>query len=204
MVEKDLGPARVSAFSDGVIAIIITIMVLELHVPRSADPHLLLALWPTLASYALSYAFVAIYWMNHHHLFSMVRRVDTALLWSNILLLFFLSLMPFLTAYVGETHMASFPVFCYATNMLVCGVCFMALAALIARNHFCGDAEAELLYRASLKKNLIAIALYAVAIACSYSRPMFSMTLILAVAVMYIVPGAGVQRAIRNRTGLGG
>ena len=132
-VEKDLSPARVEAFSDGVIAIIITIMVLELHVPQDHTLNGLLGLWQTFASYALSYLLVAIYWINHHHLFSMVKRVDLGILWSNILLLFVLSLVPFFTAFVGQSKGSPFAVLLYAGIMFSGGLSFMVLKVAIAR-----------------------------------------------------------------------
>jgi uncharacterized membrane protein len=193
MIPQDLSPARLQAFSDGVIAVIITLMVLELKVPAGASYGDFLKLWPNFAIYALSYLLVAIYWMNHHHLLSMVRRVSIAMLWTNIALLFFLSLVPFCTAYVGQTRAASFPVLCYAVDMLASGSCFMLLAATIAAGHFRGDAEAEAAHRSARQKNLLAMGLYCVAGLCAYYKPQVSMGLILIVACMYLVPGSWVK-----------
>jgi uncharacterized membrane protein len=192
-VEKDLSPARVEAFSDGVIAIIITIMVLELHVPQDHTLHGLLGLWQTFASYGLSYLLVAIYWVNHHHLFSMVKRVDLGILWSNILMLFVLSLVPFFTAFVGQSKGSSFAVLMYAGVMLAGSVSFMVLKAAIARHHFKGDAEMEKLDHAATRKNAIALALYGMAMASAYWHPALSMVMIALVAVMYFVPGSWIE-----------
>jgi uncharacterized membrane protein len=192
MIERDLSPARVQAFSDGVIAIIITIMVLELHVPADASPQTLLRLWPTLASYALSYVLLAIYWVNHHHLFSLVKRVNVLILWANIALLFFLSLVPFFTAYVGQSRMANFPVLCYCINTVLCGYCYRLLARAIVVHHFTGDPEMSKFIRANSRKNAVAMTMNLLSVVAAYWHPSVSMGLIAAVAVMYFVPGSWV------------
>src|SRR5579864_1313267 len=125
--EQPMGTGRLEAFSDGVIAIIITIMVLELQVPRGADASTLLAQWPVFLSYALSYLVVAIYWINHHRLFHIVPRVNNAVLWSNNLLLFCLSLIPFATAYMGENQFKPFPTATYAALLTTCAIAFLVL-----------------------------------------------------------------------------
>ena len=192
-VEKDLSPARVEAFSDGVIAIIITIMVLELHVPQDHTLNGLLGLWQTFASYALSYLLVAIYWVNHHHLFSLVKRVDVGILWSNILLLFVLSLVPFFTAFVGQSKGSPFAVLMYAGVMFSGALSFMVLKVAIARHHFKGDEEMEKLDHAATRKNVIALALYGMAMASAYWHPGLSLAMIAMVAVMYFVPGSWIE-----------
>ncbi len=178
------------AFSDGVIAIIVTIMVLELHVPTDFTPRGMAILWPTLISYALSYVLVAIYWVNHHHLFSLVKRVDVQMLWANIALLFFLSLIPFFTAYVGQSRLAPFPVLCYCCDMFVSALCYRALGGAIARTHFKGNADLEPYDRASGRKNRFALVCNGLAIALAYWHPAVSMALILLVALGYFAPGA--------------
>jgi uncharacterized membrane protein len=194
-VDKDLSPARVEAFSDGVIAIIITIMVLELHVPQDHTLKGLLELWPTLSSYALSYLMVAIYWVNHHHLFSVVKRVDIGILWSNIVLLFVLSLVPFATAFVGQSHMSSFSVLVYAALLFASGLAFMGLKSAIAKHHFRGDPQLEELDRAATRKNAIALAMYALAGLSAYWHVTLSLALITLVAVMYLVPNSWIESA---------
>jgi uncharacterized membrane protein len=191
--ERDLSPARVEAFSDGVIAIIITIMVLELHVPQDHTLHGLLGLWQTFASYALSYLLVAIYWVNHHHLFSVVRRVDLGILWSNIVLLFVLSLVPFFTAFVGQSHMSPFAVLTYSGLLFTSALAFMALKMAVAKHHFRGDPHMEELSRAATRKNAIALAMYMLAMLSAYWHSALSMVLIALVAVMYLVPSAWVE-----------
>jgi uncharacterized membrane protein len=188
MAEQDLSPARVEAFSDGVIAIIITIMVLELHVPASGSTKSLVALWPTGLSYALSYLLVSIYWINHHHLFSFVRKVSVRILWTNIVLLFFMSLIPFFTAYVGQTRMSSLSVLLYAVIMFLAGAAFYFLRGAIAVDHFHGGAAIEAADHAAMRKNLISLAMYVLAMAAAYWHPAVGMALVLMVAVTYLVP----------------
>jgi len=125
MTRQPMSKGRLEAFSDGVIAIIITIMVLELKVPHGADPASLLAVWPIFLSYLLSFLVVAIYWVNHHTLFNAAHHASTGLLWSNNALLFFLSLIPFATGYMGENDFAPFPTALYAATLLLAGLAFI-------------------------------------------------------------------------------
>jgi uncharacterized membrane protein len=193
MAQRDLSPARVEAFSDGVIAIIITIMVLELHVPGSGSVKALEALWPTGLSYALSYVLVSIYWIQHHHLFSFVHKVSVRILWSNIVLLFFMSLIPFFTAYVGQTRMSSLSVLLYAVIMFLAGVAFSFLRAAVAVDHFHESEALELADHAAARKNMISLAMYVLAMAAAYWHPALGMVLVLLVAVTYVVPTRWVE-----------
>jgi uncharacterized membrane protein len=178
---------RLEAFSDGVIAIIITIMVLELKVPHGDTPDAVLALWPTFLSYALSFFLVAIYWVNHHQLFSRVERVSHDILWGNNLLLFCISLIPFVTAYVGDNHLSAFPVALYSGVMFVCGVAFLILAKIIVRSAP-DDVELVALDRRAARKNMIALAIYAFGVVVAYIHPAATLVCIAAVAVMYFRP----------------
>jgi uncharacterized membrane protein len=180
----ELSPARLEAFSDGVIAIIITIMVLELKIPHAPEPDAFLQQWPLYASYALSFLLVGIYWVNHHYLFKSVHHVTHAILWANLLLLFFLSLVPFATGYIGENHLAPFPAAVYATAMLLPALCFLLVYAAILR----AGGHDRGVVRATTRKNLAAIALYAAAIPLAYVSSWITMALILVVAIMYLVP----------------
>ncbi|MGY2892954.1 TMEM175 family protein [Deinococcus sp. UYEF24] len=136
--------SRLEAFSDGVLAIIITIMVLELRTPEGHEWQGLLKLWPTLLAYVLSFIYVGIYWNNHHHLMYTVRRVNGNILWANLHLLFWLSLFPFVSGWAGESHFAAVPMTCYAGVALMCAVAFDILARVIVRadtsNHLLADA----------------------------------------------------------------
>jgi uncharacterized membrane protein len=188
MADRDLSPARVEAFSDGVIAIIITIMVLELHVPGSGSVKALEALWPTAMSYVLSYLLVSIYWIQHHHLFSFVHKVSVRILWTNIILLFFMSLIPFFTAYVGQTRMTSLSVLLYAVVMFLAACSFFALREAIAVDHFHGSDAMEAANHAARRKNVISLGIFVLAMLAAYWHPAVGMVLVLMVAVTYLVP----------------
>jgi uncharacterized membrane protein len=191
--DEPLSPGRLEAFSDGVIAIILTIMVLELKAPESADPGTLLHEWPIFISYIISYFYVAVYWINHHHLFHRVKRVDLPVLWANVALLFFMSLIPFFTEWMESTRLSPFPTAVYAATMLVAGAAFSVLDRVVARQSI-GDKEMVLVRRAAQRKNLIAICIYAVAIPIAFYRTTISLALVFVVAVLYAVPSLWVER----------
>jgi uncharacterized membrane protein len=193
MADRDLSPGRVEAFSDGVIAIILTIMVLDLHVPSERSPMALLTLWPTAAGYALSYLLIAIYWVNHASLFSFVKKVSLRILWSNIVLLFFMSLIPFFTAYVGQTRMSPLSVLLYALSMFMAGIAFYFLREAISVHHFHDDGVMEAANRASARKNILALAFYVLAMAAAYWHPAVGMTLVLLVALTYLAPESWIE-----------
>src|SRR4051812_27452109 len=131
-MNKEMSSSRLEAFSDGVLAIIITIMVLELKAPHGDGFASLLSVWPVFLSYTLSYVMVAIYWLNHHRLFHFIKVVDIRILWANILLLFCLSFVPFATAYMGE-NLSPFSTALYSATLLVCALAFYVLRAAIGR-----------------------------------------------------------------------
>jgi uncharacterized membrane protein len=191
--DEPLSPGRLEAFSDGVIAIILTIMVLELKAPGSADPGTLLHEWPIFISYIISYFYVAVYWINHHHLFHRVKRVDLPVLWANIALLFFMSFIPFFTAWMESTRLSPFPTAVYAATMLVAGAAFSVLDRVVARQSI-GDPDMVLVRRAAQRKNMIAICIYAAAIGTAYYKTTLSLALIFLVAVLYAVPSLWVER----------
>ena len=191
--DEPLSPGRLEAFSDGVIAIILTIMVLELKSPESPDPHALAHEWPIFISYVISFFYVAVYWINHHHLFHRVKRVDLPILWTNILVLFCMSLIPFFTEWMESTRLSAFPTAVYAAVMLVNGGAFSVLNRAVGRQSV-ASAEFVLLERAAMRKNLIAIGIYAVAIPVAYYRTPLSLALVSLVAVLYAVPSLWVER----------
>jgi uncharacterized membrane protein len=191
--DEPLSSGRLEAFSDGVIAIILTIMVLELKSPDGADPHALLHDWPIFISYVISFFYVAVYWINHHHLFHRVKRVDLPILWANIALLFFMSLIPFFTEWMESTRLSPFPTAVYATTMLVAGAAFSVLNRAVGRQSV-ATSEFVLLERAALRKNLIGMGIYAVAIPAAFYRPTLSLALIFLVALLYAVPTLWVER----------
>ncbi len=187
--QQPMGTGRLEAFSDGVIAIIITIMVLELKVPLHADPATLFAQWPVFLSYALSYLVVAIYWVNHHRLFHIVPRVNSAVLWSNNFLLFCMSLIPFATAYMGENQFRPFPTAVYAALLLACAIAFLILREIVSRE-LQEAGRFELLRAQARRKNLISIGLYALSVPAAYLHPAITLVLAFTVAGIYFLPEA--------------
>lgn len=184
MLDKLSTPERLTAFSDGMFSIIITIMVLELKPPHTADPAALLEQWPTFLAYALSYLQAGIYWVNHHALFKSAEKVDDRVLWLNLLMLFALTLMPFATAYMGENHAAPFPTALYAFVMLMPALTWDQLHRAIVRVNP-GDSAATW---SAMLRGWIALALYASAVLIAFVSPALSLVLILTVAVMYFLP----------------
>ncbi|MBI1216249.1 MAG: DUF1211 domain-containing protein [Alphaproteobacteria bacterium] len=190
---RDIAPGRLEAFSDGVIAIIITIMVLELKVPHRDTLESLLDQWPVFLSYALSFVMVAEYWMNHQLLFHLVKKVDNRILWSNLLLLFSISLIPFFTGFMGENHISPFSTAAYSGWMLVCSLSFMVMFLSVAR-HFGRGEEARCMRRAGIIKNAVATLLYVLAVPAAYVYPALSLCLNVAVAMMYFLPNSWLEK----------
>jgi uncharacterized membrane protein len=195
--EPQMGTGRLEAFSDGVIAIIITIMVLELHVPRGDDPWLLLQVWPIFVSYAVSFLTVAIYWVNHHGLIHQARRASTAVLWSNILWLFFLSLIPFATANMGQNHVSHFSAALYAFVMLATALGYLALRLALA-HELRGDSDYQAAHRPAQRKLWIAVTSYMLAVVVAFIAPYLSLLLVFLVAASYFLPGAWLGK-LRSR-----
>jgi uncharacterized membrane protein len=181
------GAERLGAFSDGVIAIIITIMVLDLKAPHESSLLALFALWPTFAAYALSYLFVGVVWVNHHHLLRYAENATASIIWSSMAFLFFVSLIPFCTSYLADRRMDSFTTALYAVNFLLITVAFMFFQWAVSRQIDLTPAESAAV-RLATRRNWIALALYAIAIPAAYLHPAISLALILAVALLYFVP----------------
>ena len=188
-MSEGTGIGRVEAFSDGVIAIIITIMVLELKVPHGADPALLIGLWPTLLSYGLSFLVIAVYWVNHHSLLDQAKRATARVLWCNLVWLFCLSLIPFATAYMGENRFTPFSTALYSAVLLLPGIAIVPLRAAVAT-----QVKDEAAYRAiwtrAVRKNTLTILLYAAAVPLAFVHPAISLMLGFAVAAVYFIPNA--------------
>ena len=180
--------ARLEAFSDGVIAVIITIMVLDLRAPRTDAPGELLTLWPSFLIYLISYLFVAIYWINHHSLLATAARVTPLLIWANGFLLFCLSLVPFATAYVANTKIAVLPTVVYAALQCVRGVGFTLILTVIMGQRR-DDADFMTHARARARKNYVSIAAYFASILVAAYSPVAALTIFGAVAIAYVVPG---------------
>jgi uncharacterized membrane protein len=185
---------RLEAFSDGVLAILITIMVLELRVPHGTDlPSLAPLLWVFL-SYVLSFLYLGIYWSNHHHLMFVARRVNGAVLWANLHLLFWLSLVPFVTGWMGENHFAAVPTALYGTVLLMAALAYWILVRVMLRAH----GKDSLLSRAvgnDLKGNLSPV-IYVIAIASAFWRQWLAGLLYVVVALIWLVPDRRMERVL--------
>jgi|SRR5947199_239502 len=189
-----MGKGRLEAFSDGVIAIIITIMVLELKVPPGADLAALRPLIPVFLGYLLSFTFVGIYWNNHHHLLHAVQGVNGNILWANLFLLFCLSLVPFVTAWMGENHFSTIPVAIYGVVLLLCAIAFTILARLLVAHHGQDSTLAKAI--GSDQKGKISLLLYAVAIPLAFVDPRISLAIYVTVAVIWFLPDRRIERLV--------
>ncbi len=182
---------RLEAFSDGVIAIIITIMVLELKVPHDPSLAALGAMWPVMVSYVLSFVYVGIYWNNHHHMLHMATRVNHGILWANLHLLFWLSLVPFVTGWMGENHFPATPTAVYGVVMLMAGFAYFLLQAAIIRDQ--GPSSRLKAAVGRDVKSLLSIAGYAAAIPLAFLTPWASVACYAAVAAMWLVPDKRIE-----------
>ena len=189
-MEKD----RLLAFSDGVVAIIITIMVLELKVPHGASFDDLAGVLPVFLSYVLSFVYVAIYWNNHHHLLYTVNRVDGLILWANTHLLFWLSLVPFATAWMGENHFAKLPTAVYGVALLMPAIAYYLLQKAILRREGQASTLAKALGRDI--KGKVSPFLYMAAIVLSFVNPLIAGVIYVSVAVMWLIPDKRIERAL--------
>lgn len=187
---------RIEAFSDGVIAIIITIMVLELKVPHGEDFAALIPLWPVFLSYVLSFIYVGIYWNNHHHMFHAVRHISGAVLWANLHLLFWLSLMPFATAFMGENHFAPHTVAVYGFDLLMCAIAYTVLVRALLAIHSGDTAFAKAI--GSDVKGKISLAAYLAGITASFVNEWLALALFVGVAVMWFIPDRRFERALQE------
>ena len=189
-----MGKGRLEAFSDGVIAIIITIMVLELHAPEHANWAALLPLWPVFLSYVLSFVFLGIYWNNHHHLLQAIKRIDGRVLWANMHLLFWLSLIPFVTAWMGENRFAAQPVALYGIVLLLSAVAYFILtkALLALHGH---DSVLATAIGGDLKGKISPV-IYLVVIPLSFVYSWIACALYVLVAVMWLVPDRRIEKTL--------
>ncbi len=188
MTERIMGSGRLEAFSDGVIAILITIMVLELKVPASREPAALLGLWPVFLSYLLSFLMIAIYWVNHHGLFHRCRYVNNAVLWTNMAFLFCISLIPFATAYMGDNRFTPFATALYAGSLLLAGLSFIPMRRTVEAQ--LDDETSRRVGRRAAIKNYVSVALYATSVPLAYVHPGITVALAFVVAAIYFLPNA--------------
>ena len=189
-----MGTDRLEAFSDGVLAIIITIMVLELKVPHGTDLASLGPLVPVFLSYVLSFIFVGIYWSNHHHLLQAAQNVDGRTLWANLHLLFWLSLIPFVTGWMGENHFAPWPVALYGTVLLFAGIAYFILTRVLITRHGRDSALAKAV--GTDFKGKVSVVFYAVAIPLSFVNSWLACALYVLVAVMWLIPDRRIEREL--------
>lgn len=185
---------RLEAFSDGVMAIIITIMVLELKVPHGDTFEALAPLLPVFGSYLLSFIYVAIYWNNHHHMLHAVDKVDGAVLWANVHLLFWLSIIPFTTSWMGENHFSKLPVAVYGFVLMINGVAYSILARTLVRLHGKGSVLATALGKDW--KGWLSIVIYACAVLLSLVLPVLALVSYTAVALMWLIPDRRIERRL--------
>ena len=191
-----MGKTRLEAFSDGVIAILITIMVLEFKTPEGHDWAALRVLAPKFSAYALSFVFLGIYWNNHHHMFHLTKQVTGAILWANLHLLFWLSLVPFATAWMGETSLAQVPTAIYGVVLLLAGVAYYILKTAIIASQ--GPHSALKAAVGSDTKGKISPVLYAVAIPIALVYPWISAAIYVTVALMWLVPDPRIERRLHE------
>ncbi|HVN35450.1 MAG TPA: TMEM175 family protein [Casimicrobiaceae bacterium] len=184
--------ARLEAFSDGVIAVIITIMVLEMKVPHGDDPTALAPLVPVFVSYVLSYVYVGVYWNNHHHMLHATRTINGSILWANLHFLFWLSLVPFVTGWMGENHFAGLPVALYGAVLLMSAISY----TLLSRCLIAHEGSASLLGAAvgADFKSKISIAIYVAAILLCFVNRWIALALYYAVALLWFVPDRRIER----------
>jgi uncharacterized membrane protein len=187
-----MNKSRLEAFSDGVLAIIITIMVLELKVPAGGNPGALRPLLPVFFSYILSFTYIGIYWNNHHHLFQAVQRVDGRILWPNLHLLFWLSLIPSVTAWMGENHFTTWPVALYGLVLFCAGLAYFLLARALIAHHGTDSFLAHAL--GSDTKGRLSLAIYAIAIPLAFLNPGVSFALYILVAIMWFIPDRRIEK----------
>jgi uncharacterized membrane protein len=185
---------RLEAFSDGVIAIIITIMVLELHVPEGEDWAALRELTPTFFSYVLSFIFIGIYWNNHHHLWQVAKQVNGATLWANLHLLFWLSLVPFVTGWMGENNFAQLPVALYGFVLWMSGLAYYILTRTLVTLHGPDSVIATAL--GNKVKEITSLVAYALAVILSFVNTAFSLAVYVIVALIWLIPDRRIEKTL--------
>jgi uncharacterized membrane protein len=189
-----MGKNRLEAFSDGVIAIIITIMVLELKVPHGAELAALLPLWPIFLSYVLSFIYIGIYWNNHHHMLHAVRGISGGVLWANLNLLFWLSLIPFVTGWMGENHFQTVPVAAYGLVLFMCAIAYMVLEQRLIAHP---DKNAALVQAIGAdRKAKISVLLYLAGIGLSFIWSWLGFAVYIGVAIIWLVPDRRIEERV--------
>ena len=189
-----MNKGRLEAFSDGVLAVIITVMVLEMKSPIGTRPAALKPVIPVFLSYVLSFVYIGIYWNNHHHLLHATQRVNGATLWANLHLLFWLSLVPFTTAWMGENHFDSWPVAVYGIVLLLAGIAYFILTRALITLHGQGSTLAMSIGRD--RKGKISIAIYATAIPLAFGKSWIAGACYVIVAIIWLIPDRRIERRV--------
>jgi uncharacterized membrane protein len=197
--EGAFSKSRFEAFSDGVIAVIITIMVLELKAPESAEVGDLLKLWPSFAIYLVSFVFVAVYWINHHSILTLATRITPGIIWANNILLFCLSLIPFATAYVANTNLGPLPTQVYGALQLACSAGFALTFNTIVDQRRDDSEFMRTLVARRRRKNWLSVGAYALAVVAATVSPLSALAIFVAVLVAYVVPGLFADRQREGR-----
>jgi uncharacterized membrane protein len=197
-----MSPTRLEAFSDGVLAIIITIMVLELRVPHGTEWRSLAPLWPVFLCYLLSFVYLGIYWNNHHHMLHVTRRVNGGILWANLHLLFWLSLVPFTTAWMGENHFAAVPTAAYGVVLLAAAIAYVILQRTIIRSQGPQSVLAAAVGRD--RKGKISPIFYILAIPAAFVNTAISGALYVTVALIWLLPDKRIERVVAAGEGMKG
>ena len=191
-----MNKGRLEAFSDGVIAIIITIMVLELKVPHEADLAALRPLTPIFLSYVLSFVYLGIYWNNHHHMLQAVRQVNGVVLWANLHLLFWLSLIPFVTAWTGESFFAPIPIALYGLVLLMSAIAYYILSQVLVFHH--GKESTLAIAIGRDFKGKISVGIYTLAVLLSFVNSWLALTLYVAVAIVWLIPDRRIEKNLSS------
>lgn len=187
-----MGKTRLEAFSDGVLAIIITIMVLELKVPEGTNLQALKTALPIFLTYALSFIYIGIYWNNHHHLMHLVKHISAGIMWANLNLLFWLSLIPFATAWMDENHYEPLPVALYGILLAVCGIAYTILQVTIDKCHKSEGALKQIMM-AQRRKGIISFIIYIAAASLAYINTIISGCLFVGIAIVWIIPDKKIE-----------
>lgn len=191
-LKNQMKKGRLEAFSDGVLAIIITIMVLEMEIPSGADFTALKEVFPVFSAYAGSFVYLGIYWNNHHHLLQVIEKVTGGILWANLNLLFWLSLFPFATAWLGSNHLEEAPVALYGIILLLAAIAYKILVYFVVKNE--GENSLVGKYLGNDKKEIVSILLYGVGVIAAFFEPVISYCMYILVAVLWFIPDTRIEK----------
>lgn len=191
-LKNQMKKGRLEAFSDGVLAIIITIMVLEMEIPSGADFTALKEVFPVFSAYAGSFVYLGIYWNNHHHLLQVIEKVTGGILWANLNLLFWLSLFPFATAWLGSNHLEEAPVALYGIILLLAAIAYKILVYFVVKNE--GENSLVGKYLGNDKKEIVSILLYCIGVIAAFFEPVISYCVYILVAVLWFIPDTRIEK----------